>query len=257
MPGRTYRICLADWKGRYSDPLWAELFLHSLHRGKRDIAQLRHVPHTLAFPEQLDDLGVFLLFLLTGLGAAYLPPHLYALLLRQLPSLRQAEVDVLSLLLGTKPEAADVDCHDAIYLPIPEQGQPFLLEMEVDAVVCAELDCLQDLPYRPSTSTQLTEKDKVYPVLLRIGQALGQHLPLLVGLGSADVLLVDALDLVPSGCCEFVEVLNLSLGALPVPDGGDPCVDVATGHIIQRLAGIRFRGCVQGASWICLTTPPT
>ena len=256
MPGRSCRFCLADWKGHYSDPLWAELFLHSLHRGKRDIAQLRHVPHTLAFPEQLDDLRILLLLLLTGLGAAYLPPHLHALLLRQLTPLGQAEIDVLPFLLCAEPKAADVDSHNAIHLPVPEQGQPLLLEMDVDAIVCAELDCLQDLPDGTTATGEFAEQDDVYLVLFRIGQALGQYLPLLVGLGSADVFLVDALDLVPFGGCEFVEVLDLSLCALPVPDGGDPCVDVAV-HIIQRLAGIRFRGCVQGASWICLTTPPT
>ncbi len=122
--------------------------------------------------------------------------------------------------------------------------------MNVDAIVCAELDCLQDFPDSTTASIQSGKEDEVYPVLFRIGQALGQHLPLLVGLGSADVLLIDALDLVPSGCCEFVEVLNMSLGALPVPDGGDPCVDVATGHIIQRIVGIRFLLCIQGCSGI-------
>lgn len=151
-----------------------------LDRREGDIAELRHISHTLALPEQFDDLGILLFLLLTGFGAAYLPPHLLAFLLRQLPSLRQAEVDVLPFLLCAEAKAADIDGHNTIHLPVPEQGQPFLLEMNVDAVVCAELDCLQNLPNGTTATGKLAEQDEVYLVLLRIGQALGEHLPFLV-----------------------------------------------------------------------------
>ena len=58
---------------RYHYLLEAKLFLDPLNLRKGDIAELRHIPHTLALPEQLDDLGVFLLLLLTRLCAAHLP----------------------------------------------------------------------------------------------------------------------------------------------------------------------------------------
>lgn len=64
---------------RYRYLLEAKLFLHPLNRGEGHIAQLRHVPHTLA-----------------------LPSHLHALRFRQLPPLRQTEVDVLALLFRAK-----------------------------------------------------------------------------------------------------------------------------------------------------------
>ncbi len=101
-----------------------KLFLDPLDRRKGNIAQLRHIPHTLTPPQQFDDFGVFLLLLLTGLDAALFPPHLHAFLLRQLAPLGQAKKDVLPLLLRTETEATDVDCHNAIHLTIPKQGQP-------------------------------------------------------------------------------------------------------------------------------------
>ncbi len=134
--------------------------------------------------------------MLPGLDAALFPPHLHALLLRQLPPLGQAEIDVPPLLFRTKAQTTDVNRHYAIHLPAPEQGQSFLLEMEVDVMVSAVFDCLQDLPDGTTATGELAEQDDVYPVLLRIGQALGQHLPFLVGLGSADMLLVNTLDII-------------------------------------------------------------
>lgn len=118
---------------RYRYLLEAKLFLHPLNRGEGHIAQLRHVPHTLALTEQLDDLGVLLFLFLPGLGAANLPSHLHALLFRQFSPLGQAEVDVLALLFRAEPEATDVDSHYAIHLAITEQGQSLLMEVEVDA----------------------------------------------------------------------------------------------------------------------------
>ena len=52
-------------RSRFS--LQGKLFLHPLDRGERDIAEFRHIPQALTFPEQLDDLCVLLLcLLLTG-----------------------------------------------------------------------------------------------------------------------------------------------------------------------------------------------
>ena len=131
---------------RYRYLLEAKLFLHPLNRGEGDIAELGDIPQALALPEQLDDLRVLLFLLLPGLRAACLPSHLHAFRFRQLSSLRQTEVDVLALLFRAEPEATDVDSHYAIHLVITEQGQSLLLEVEVDAVVRAKLDCLQDFP---------------------------------------------------------------------------------------------------------------
>lgn len=75
--------------------------------------------------------------------------------------------------------------------------------MEVDAIVRAVLDCLQDLPDGTPTTRELAEQNKVNLVFLRLFKAFGQDLSILILCGSADVLFIDALYFITFGGREF------------------------------------------------------
>ena len=142
--------------------------------------------------QAFDDRGVFKAQLVEGLDASPRPAHLHAFLDCKLPPLIQTESDILTFLLGTKGQAADVDGHDSVDLLPIEEPEALLLEVHVNFVVDAVFDRLQNFPYLTASTGEFGEEDNADVVILGIGEAFLKTEPFAVLLGPADVLLKDA-----------------------------------------------------------------
>lgn len=164
-----------------------------MHGTGRDTAYLGSVPYRLTALQAFDDGGVFGGELVESLDAPVRPAHTHTLFDCKLPSLVEPERYVLTFLLGTKGQAADVDGHDSVNLVPVEEPQALFLEEHVDFVVDAVLDRLQDLPYLTASTGEFAEEDNADVVILGIGEAFLKTKPFAVLLGPADVLLKDAL----------------------------------------------------------------